>query len=136
MNNGSLTIDLPDGTTKVINIQRLQIEQDSGKSLHDQDDTSSLLDFNRCGMPLMEIITEPTIKSTEEAEFFMKTLQFLLRHIGTCDGNFEEGSLRCDVNISIAEENSKTFGTRCEVKNVTGIQAIIKSIGIRISINI
>jgi aspartyl-tRNA(Asn)/glutamyl-tRNA(Gln) amidotransferase subunit B len=91
MNHGSLTIDLPDGTTKVINIQRLQIEQDSGKSLHDQDDTSSLLDFNRCGMPLMEIITEPTIKSTEEAEFFMKTLQFLLRHIGTCDGNFEEG---------------------------------------------
>ena len=90
MKNGNLSIDLPDGTTKDIKIQRLQIEQDSGKSIHDQDDLSSLIDFNRCGMPLMEIITDPSISSTVEAEFFMKTLQFLLRHIGTCDGNFEE----------------------------------------------
>eukprot|EP01080_Neovahlkampfia_damariscottae_P000919 gene919-9828_t len=132
MKDGNLTIDLPDGTTKDIRIQRLQIEQDSGKSIHDQDDTSSLVDFNRCGMPLMEIITDPSISSTVEAEFFMKTLQFLLRHIGTCDGNFEEGSLRCDVNVSIRPENETEFGTRCEIKNVTGIQAVIKSIEIEI----
>lgn len=126
MKNGYLDIELPN-QTKRIQITRLQIEQDSGKSIHDQDEKYSLIDLNRAGVGLMEIVTSPDFSSSKEAEIFMKTLQSLLKHIKTCDGNFEKGNLRCDVNVSLKNENGD-FGTRCEVKNVMGIQSIVKSI--------
>jgi aspartyl-tRNA(Asn)/glutamyl-tRNA(Gln) amidotransferase subunit B len=126
MREGYLEIEMPDSTKKV-KVARLQVENDSGKSIHDQDEHYSLIDLNRAGIGLMEIVTYPDLNSSKEAEAFMKSLQFLLRHIGTCDGNFEHGSLRCDVNVSITKPNGE-YGNRCEVKNVTGIHAIVSSI--------
>lgn len=131
MRDGYLDIELPN-ESKRVKINRVQIEQDSGKSIHDQDEKYSLIDLNRAGIGLMEIVTLPDIGSSKEAEIFMKTLQSLLKHIKTCDGNFEKGNLRCDVNVSLKNENGD-FGTRCEIKNVMGIQAIVKSIEYEIS---
>ena len=134
---GSVRIDIPqgDGTylPKYIRIARIQVEQDSGKSIHDLDHT--LIDLNRAGNPLMEIITYPDLRSSLEAELFVKKLQFLLQHIGTCDGNMEEGSLRCDVNVSVynASENEDPLsGTRCEVKNISSANNIPRAIDFEI----
>jgi aspartyl-tRNA(Asn)/glutamyl-tRNA(Gln) amidotransferase subunit B len=132
MNEGFLTINLPNEESKKIRIEKLQIEMDSGKSVHDQDPKYSLIDLNRAGIGLMEIVTYPDISNSTEAEIYVKELQYLLRHIGTCDGNMEKGSLRCDINVSLHEEGTP-FGTRCEVKNVTGIQFVGKAIEFEIA---
>ena len=109
---GSIEIDLKDGSSKEINITRLHLEQDAGKSVHDLEPNKSYIDLNRSGIALMEIVSEPDIRSAEEAQEYVKKLRSILRYIGTCDGNMEEGSLRCDVNISVRKKGAE-LGTRC-----------------------
>ncbi len=125
---GRLLIDLPDGTTKAIGITRLHLEQDAGKSLHGAREGVTLIDLNRCGVALMEIVSEPDIRAPEEAVLFLKKLRSILRYIGTCDGNMEEGSLRCDANVSVRRLGDARFGTRCEVKNVNSMRFVAKAI--------
>src|SRR5690606_37104125 len=107
-----------DGTFEEIEvgIERLHLEQDAGKSLHDQHPTMSYVDLNRCGVALMEIVSKPDMRSAEEAKAFLTKLRTILRYLGTCDGNMEEGSLRADVNVSVRRAG-EPFGTRCETAN-------------------
>ncbi len=125
---GELLIDLPDGTTKAVGITRLHMEQDAGKSMHDQLDDETLIDLNRSGVALMEIVSEPDIHSPEEAVLYMRKLRSILRYLGTCDGNMEEGSLRCDANVSVRPQGSNKLGTRCEIKNVNSMRFVAKAI--------
>ncbi len=125
---GSLTIELADGTTKEIGITRLHLEMDAGKSLHDQLPDATLIDLNRSGVALMEIVSEPDIRSPEEAVAYMRKLRSILRYLGTCDGDMEKGNLRCDANISVRRVGSSEFGTRCEVKNVNSMRFIARAI--------
>ena len=120
---GSIEIDLKDGSSKKIGITRLLLEQDAGKSIHDLEPNKSYIDLNRSGVALMEIVSEPDIRSAEEAQEYVKKLRSILRYIGTCDGNMEEGSLRCDVNISVRKKGEE-LGTRSEIKNVNSIKSI------------
>ena len=120
---GSIEIDLKDGSSKKIDITRLHLEQDAGKSVHDLEPNKSYIDLNRSGIALMEIVSEPDIRSAEEAQEYVKKLRSILRYIGTCDGNMEEGSLRCDVNISVRKKGEE-LGTRSEIKNVNSIKSI------------
>jgi aspartyl-tRNA(Asn)/glutamyl-tRNA(Gln) amidotransferase subunit B len=120
---GSIEIDLKDGSSKKIGITRLHLEQDAGKSIHDLEPNKSYIDLNRSGVALMEIVSEPDIRSAEEAQEYVKKLRSILRYIGTCDGNMEEGSLRCDVNISVRKKGEE-LGTRSEIKNVNSIKSI------------
>jgi len=122
--NGFLEIQLADGSTKKIGINRIHLEEDAGKSIHDQDDNYSLVDLNRAGVPLIEIVTEPDIRSSEEASVLLSEIRKLVRHLNVSDGNMEEGSLRCDANISIREQGSSEFGTRCEVKNLNSMRNV------------
>ena len=124
---GSLVIDLPDGKTKTIGITRLHLEQDAGKSLHDQSPTSSFIDLNRCGVALMEIVSEPEMRTAEEAAEYVKKLRNLLRYLGTCDGDMEKGSLRCDANVSVRKPGGP-LGTRCEIKNINSTRNILRAI--------
>jgi len=124
---GSIEIDLKNGNSKKIDITRLHLEQDAGKSIHDLDPNKTYIDLNRSGVALMEIVSEPDIRSAEEAQEYVKKLRSILRYIQTCDGNMEEGSLRCDVNISVKKRN-EDFGTRCEIKNVNSIKSIGQAI--------
>ena len=124
---GSIEIDLKNGNSKKIGITRLHLEQDAGKSIHDLDPNKTYIDLNRSGVALMEIVSEPDIRSAEEAQEYVKKLRSILRYIQTCDGNMEEGSLRCDVNISVKKKN-EDFGTRCEIKNVNSIKSIGQAI--------
>ena len=124
---GSIEIDLKDGSSKKIGITRLHLEQDAGKSVHDIEPTKSYIDLNRSGVALMEIVSEPDIRSAEEAQEYVKKLKSILRYIGTCDGNMEEGSLRCDVNISVRKKGDE-LGTRAEIKNVNSIKSIGQAI--------
>ena len=124
---GSIEIDLKDGSSKKIGITRLHLEQDAGKSVHDIEPTKSYIDLNRSGVALMEIVSEPDIRSAEEAQEYVKKLRSILRYIGTCDGNMEEGSLRCDVNISVRKKGQE-LGTRAEIKNVNSIKSIGQAI--------
>jgi aspartyl-tRNA(Asn)/glutamyl-tRNA(Gln) amidotransferase subunit B len=124
---GHLDIDLDNGETKRIGITRLHLEQDAGKSTHDQSPYASHIDLNRCGVALMEIVTEPDIRSIEEAQAFVKKLRSLLRYLGTCDGNMEQGSLRADVNVSVRKPGA-ALGTRAEIKNVNSIRFIGQAI--------
>ncbi len=125
---GVVKVDLPNGTHSFVGITRIHLEQDAGKSIHDQFPGETLLDFNRCGIALMEIVTEPDIKSAEQAAAFVKKLQTILRYLGTCDGDMENGSLRCDINISLKKIGSDKLGTRVEVKNLNSIKNIIAAI--------
>ncbi|MCS6879449.1 MAG: Asp-tRNA(Asn)/Glu-tRNA(Gln) amidotransferase subunit GatB [Geminicoccaceae bacterium] len=125
---GRVLLDLPDGTTKAIGITRLHLEQDAGKSLHGAREGVTLVDLNRCGVALMEIVTEPDIRAPEEAVLFLKKLRSLLRYVGTCDGNMEEGSLRCDANVSVRRLGETRLGTRCEIKNVNSMRFVAKAI--------
>ncbi|MFN0289955.1 Asp-tRNA(Asn)/Glu-tRNA(Gln) amidotransferase subunit GatB [Pedobacter helvus] len=122
--NGYINVRLADGSEKKIGINRIHLEEDAGKSLHDQDENFSFVDLNRAGVPLIEIVTEPDIRSSEEAAALLTEIRQLVRFLDVSDGNMEEGSLRCDANISIREKGSTTFGTRCEVKNVNSIRNV------------
>ncbi len=124
---GTVEITLADGSTKQIGITRLHLEQDAGKSLHDQHPTKSFIDLNRSGVALMEIVSEPDIRSPEEAGAFVKKLRSILRYLGTCDGNMEEGSLRADVNVSVRKPG-EAYRTRCEVKNVNSVRFVMQAV--------
>mgnify|MGYP003328635628 FL=1 len=117
---GSVVLDLPSGP-KTIGIERLHLEQDAGKSIHDIDPGSTLVDLNRSGVALMEIVSKPDLRSPEEVNLYIKKLRSIMRYLGTCDGNMQEGSLRADVNVSVRKVGSSKFGTRCEIKNVNSI---------------
>ena len=118
---GKLVLDLADGSTREIGITRLHLEQDAGKSLHDQHPSLTYVDLNRAGVALMEIVSEPDIRSAEEAGAYLRKLRSILRYLGTCDGNMEEGSLRCDCNVSVRKPGG-ALGTRCEIKNLNSIR--------------
>ena len=125
---GVLTIDFPDGTAKDIGITRLHLEMDAGKSLHEAHADASLIDLNRSGVALMEIVSEPDISSPDEAMLYMRKLRSILRYLGTCDGNMEEGSLRCDANVSVRKVGETALGTRCEIKNVNSMRFVGRAI--------
>ena len=118
---GEIIVDLDDGEQTTIGIERLHLEQDAGKSLHDQHPTKSYIDLNRTGVALMEIVSKPDIRSPQEAGAYVKKIRSILRYIGACDGNMEEGSLRADCNVSV-RKSGEEFGTRCEIKNVNSIK--------------
>ena len=124
---GEIEIDLDDGSVRTIGITRLHLEQDAGKSLHDQSPTSSFVDLNRSGCALMEIVSEPDIRTPEEAAAYVKKIRSIVRYLKTCDGNMEEGSMRCDVNVSVRKPGDE-FGTRCEIKNVNSVRHVINAI--------
>ena len=124
---GRISLDMPDGTVREIGITRLHLEQDAGKSLHDQHPTVTYIDLNRAGIALMEIVSEPDLRSAEEAGVYLRKLRSILRYLGTCDGNMEEGSLRCDCNISVRRPG-EALGTRCEIKNLNSIRHVMQAI--------
>ncbi|MGY8605423.1 Asp-tRNA(Asn)/Glu-tRNA(Gln) amidotransferase subunit GatB [Gluconobacter cerinus] len=125
---GKVLVDLADGSTREIGVTRLHLEQDAGKSIHDQDPTRSFIDLNRAGVALMEIVSEPDIRSPEEAGAYLRKLRQILRYIDTCDGNMEEGSMRADVNVSVRKPGEEGYRTRCEIKNVNSIRYVMQSI--------
>ena len=118
---GSVTLDMPDGE-KMIGIERLHLEQDAGKSIHDIDPQNTLVDLNRSGVALMEIVSKPDLRSLDEVNAYIKKLRSIMRYLGTCDGNMQEGSLRADVNVSVRKKGESELGTRCEIKNVNSIK--------------
>ncbi|HYB09648.1 MAG TPA: Asp-tRNA(Asn)/Glu-tRNA(Gln) amidotransferase subunit GatB [Alphaproteobacteria bacterium] len=120
---GTIVIDLPDGSSREVGIERLHLEQDAGKSLHDQDPRRTFVDLNRAGVALMEIVSKPDMRSAEEAGAYLRKLRSILRYLGTCDGNMEEGSMRADVNVSVRKPGAP-LGTRCEIKNVNSIRFV------------
>ena len=125
--HGQIALDLPDGSSRTIGITRLHLEQDAGKSLHDQHPTQTYVDLNRAGIGLMEIVSEPDLRSAEEAGLYLRKLRSLLRYLGTCDGNMEEGSLRCDCNVSVCRPGGP-YGTRCEIKNLNSVRFVMQAI--------
>ncbi|AWN48051.1 Asp-tRNA(Asn)/Glu-tRNA(Gln) amidotransferase GatCAB subunit B [Methylobacterium terrae] len=124
---GEVLVDLPDGESIRVGIERLHLEQDAGKSLHDQSPTMSFVDLNRSGVALMEIVSKPDLRSSEEAKAYVTKLRTILRYLGTCDGDMEKGNLRADVNVSVRKVGDP-FGTRCEIKNVNSIRFIGQAI--------
>lgn len=125
---GRVLVDLSDGTTKEIGIERLHIEQDAGKSIHDIAPDKTFIDLNRAGVGLMEIVTKPDFRSPEEAGAFLKKLRSIVRYLGTCDGNMDEGSMRCDVNVSVRPVGEDGYRTRCEMKNVNSMKFVMQAI--------
>jgi aspartyl-tRNA(Asn)/glutamyl-tRNA(Gln) amidotransferase subunit B len=128
VSGGRIVLDLPGGKTKTIGVTRLHMEQDAGKSIHDQHPAKSYIDLNRSGVCLMEIVSEPELRSPEEAGAYLKKMRAILRYLGTCDGNMEEGSMRCDANVSVRKVGTAEFGTRCEIKNVNSIRYVMQAI--------
>jgi aspartyl-tRNA(Asn)/glutamyl-tRNA(Gln) amidotransferase subunit B len=124
---GTLTLDMADGSMREVGVERIHLEQDAGKSIHDQDPTKSFIDLNRSGIALMEIVSMPDMRSAEEAGQYMKKLRSIVRYLGTCDGDMEKGSMRCDANISVRKPGGD-FGTRNEIKNLNSIRNIINAI--------
>src|SRR3954447_6455313 len=124
---GEVTIDLPGGETRRVGIERLHLEQDAGKSLHDQHPDYSYVDLNRAGVALMEIVTKPDMRGSEEAAAFLRKLRAIVRYLGTCDGNMDEGSMRADVNVSVRKPG-EPLGTRCEIKNVNSMRFIAQAV--------
>ena len=125
--NGMITIDLDSGESKNVGIERLHLEQDAGKSLHDQHPSYSFVDLNRSGIALMEIVSMPDMRSPEEAQAYVKKLRNIMKYLQTCDGNMDEGSLRADINVSVRKPGDE-LGTRCEIKNVNSIKFIGQAI--------
>ncbi|HXR94268.1 MAG TPA: Asp-tRNA(Asn)/Glu-tRNA(Gln) amidotransferase subunit GatB [Rhizomicrobium sp.] len=135
---GEVIIDLKEGESRKVGIERLHLEQDAGKSLHDQHPDSSYVDLNRSGIALMEIVTKPHMRTSEEAAAFLRKLRAIVRYLGTCDGNMDEGSMRADVNVSVcrtggydkfrASGDFKHLGTRCEIKNVNSMRFIAQAV--------
>jgi aspartyl-tRNA(Asn)/glutamyl-tRNA(Gln) amidotransferase subunit B len=126
--NGQVILDMPDGSTRTVGIERLHVEQDAGKSLHDQDPKRSFIDLNRAGVGLMEIVSKPDIRSPEEAGAYLRKLRSILRYLDTCDGNMEEGSMRCDCNVSVRKVGETDFRTRAEIKNVNSVRFVMQAI--------
>ena len=124
---GEVQIELADGSSHIIGIERLHLEQDAGKSLHDQHPSKSYIDLNRSGVALMEIVSKPEMHSAEQAAAYIKKLRSILRYLGTCDGNMEEGSLRADVNVSVRKPG-EPLGTRTETKNLNSVRFIMQTI--------
>jgi aspartyl-tRNA(Asn)/glutamyl-tRNA(Gln) amidotransferase subunit B len=124
---GRVALDMPDGNTRMIGITRLHLEQDAGKSLHDKHPNLTYVDLNRAGVALMEIVSEPDLRSAEEAGVYLRKLRSILRYLGTCDGNMEEGSLRCDCNVSVRRPG-EPLGTRCEIKNLNSVRYVMQAI--------
>ena len=124
---GRVVLDLQDGAQRTIGITRLHLEMDAGKSIHDRRGDATCVDLNRAGVALMEIVSEPDIRSPEEAGLYLRKLRSILRYIGTCDGNMEQGSLRADVNVSVRRPG-EALGTRCEVKNLNSVRFVMKAI--------
>ena len=131
--HGHLDIDLESGESKRIGITRIHMENDAGKSNHDPMRPISLINLNRAGVPLIEIVTEPDMRSAEEAGAFVRKMHQLVRHIGVCDGNMEEGSLRCDANVSLRPKGQEEFGTRTEMKNLNSFRNIERAIRYEVS---
>jgi aspartyl-tRNA(Asn)/glutamyl-tRNA(Gln) amidotransferase subunit B len=125
--HGRVTLDMPDGSMRAIGITRLHLEQDAGKSLHDQHPSLTYVDLNRAGVALMEIVSEPDLRSAEEAGIYLRKLRSILRYLGTCDGNMEEGSLRCDCNVSVRRPG-EPLRTRCEIKNLNSVRYVMQAI--------
>lgn len=128
---GRVVLDMPDGSTREIGITRLHLEQDAGKSLHDQHPAQTYVDLNRAGIALMEIVSEPDLRSAEEAGLYLRKLRSILRYLGTCDGNMEEGSLRCDCNVSVRRPG-EPLGTRCEIKNLNSVRFVMQAIEVEV----
>src|SRR5437899_4542152 len=124
---GEVIVDLPDGETVTVGIERLHLEQDAGKSLHDRHSSMSLVDLNRAGVALMEIVSKPDMRSSEDAKAYVAKLRAILRYLGTCDGDMEKGNLRADVNVSVRKPGAP-LATRCEIKNVNSIRFIGQAI--------
>src|SRR3979490_3436673 len=124
---GEVVLDMPDGDIVTVGIERLHLEQDAGKSLHDRHPTMSFVDLNRAGVALMEIVSKPDLRSSEEAKAYVAKLRTILRYLGTCDGDMEKGNLRADVNVSVRRPGTP-LGTRCEIKNVNSIRFIGQAI--------
>jgi aspartyl-tRNA(Asn)/glutamyl-tRNA(Gln) amidotransferase subunit B len=125
---GYLMIRDEDGREKRIGITRAHLEEDAGKSMHDQDPFDTLIDLNRAGVPLIEVVSEPDMRSSKEAYNYLTELRKLIRYLGICDGNMEEGSMRCDANVSVRLRGEKKFGTRCEVKNMNSVRNVQRAI--------
>jgi len=126
--SGYIDVKSDDHSTRRIRIHRIHMEDDAGKSMHDQDDFDSLIDLNRAGVPLIEIVSEPDIRTAHEAAAYMNEIRKLVRYLDICDGNMEEGSIRCDANISVRPKGSSAFGNRCEVKNLNSVRNLQRAI--------
>ena len=127
MGEGEIHIDLANGESVRVGIERLHLEQDAGKSLHDQHPDVTYIDLNRAGVALMEIVSRPDMRSSEEAAAFLRKMRAILRYLGTCDGNMEAGSMRADVNVSVRRPGA-ALGTRCEIKNVNSMRFIVQAV--------
>src|SRR5262249_41483411 len=126
--HGHLTIQLEDGAKKTIGITRAHLEEDAGKSLHETFHGMSGIDLNRAGVPLLEVVSEPELRSAKEAVAYLKALHTLVRYLEICDGNMQEGSFRCDANVSIRPKGESKLGTRVEVKNVNSFRFVERAI--------
>jgi aspartyl-tRNA(Asn)/glutamyl-tRNA(Gln) amidotransferase subunit B len=124
---GTLVLDMEDGTSREIGITRLHLEQDAGKSVHDMHPDRTYVDLNRSGIALMEIVSDPDLRTPSEAGAYLRKMRSILRYLGTCDGNMEEGSMRADVNVSIRRPGDD-YGTRCEIKNVNSVRFVEQAI--------
>ena len=124
---------LADGVPKRVGLTRIHMEEDTGKNIHDAHDAASLVDFNRCGVPLLEIVSEPDMRTPEEAGAYLRTLRSLLQYLEICDGNMEEGSFRCDANVSVRPRGATTLGTKIEIKNMNSFRAVEKAIAFEVS---
>lgn len=125
---GTIVLDMPDGSSREVGIERLHLEQDAGKSIHDLHPSKSYIDLNRSGVALMEIVSKPDMRSPEEAGAYLRKLRSIVRYLGTCDGNMDEGSMRCDANVSVRPVGSDELRTRCEIKNVNSVRFVMQAI--------
>ncbi len=128
VSDGNITIEMASGFKRDVHVIRIHLEQDAGKMLHDQSPTESFIDLNRCGVALMEIVTAPDMRSPDEAAEFVKKLRSILRYLGTCDGDMEKGSMRCDANVSVRKQDDVILGTRVEIKNLNSMRNIARAI--------
>jgi aspartyl-tRNA(Asn)/glutamyl-tRNA(Gln) amidotransferase subunit B len=129
---GQIEITLDDGTVKTVGITRAHLEEDAGKSLHEDFQGMSGIDLNRAGTPLLEIVSEPDMRSAKEAVAYLKTLHTLVRYLGICDGNMQEGSFRCDANVSVRPKGQSKFGTRAELKNINSFRFVERAINLEV----
>lgn len=125
---GIVILDMKDGTTREVGVERIHLEQDAGKSMHDQSPSHTFVDLNRAGVALMEIVSKPDMRSSEEAVEYVKKLRAIMRYLGTCDGDMEKGNMRCDANISVRPKGNTELRTRCEIKNVNSLRFLQKAI--------